>query len=297
MTETDSLDTESARSAFDPEASRVCAFVLGGGGKWGAVELGMLRALVEADIRPDFVLGTSIGAFNGAVFASDPTHAGIAKLDRLWRDVAEQDLLGARLLDRARVLIKLRVAISDPAVLRQLLDEALPVSRIEDLAVPFQCVAAAIERASEEWFTSGPLIDALLASAAVPALFPPVEIGGEHYYDGGLVNSVPVDRAIELGATDVYVLQVGRLESPLRAPEHLYETALISFEIARRHRFGSLRDRSLPGVDVHVLPSGNDVQFDDPRQIKWTDMGDTASLIERAHQASAEYLSNLEKAL
>lgn len=269
------------------------AFVLGGGGRWGAVELGMLKALVDAGIEPDLVLGTSIGAFNGAVFAADPTQAGIDHLEQLWRGVAEQNLLAARPLDRARTLYRTRLAIQDPAPLRELLTEALPVSRIEELAVPFQCVAACIERAAETWFDDGPVVDALMASAAIPALFPPVEIGGELFYDGGLVNSVPLDRAIELGATEVFVLQVGRLEQPLRRPKHFYETALIAFEIARRHRFGTMRDRTIDGVDVHVLPSANDVPFDDPRQAKWTDMGETSALIAGAHAASSDYLTNL----
>jgi len=253
----------------------------------------MLKALVDAGIEPDLVLGTSIGAFNGAVFASDPTDAGITHLEQLWRGVAEQNLLAARPLDRARTLYRTRLAIQDPEPLRELLADALPVDRIEDLTVPFQCVAASIERAAETWFDRGPIVDALLASAAIPALFPPVEIDGELYYDGGLVNSVPLDRAIELGATEVYVLQVGRLEQPLRRPKHLYETALIAFEIARRHRFGSMRDRTIDGVDVHVLPSANEVQFDDPRQARWTDMGETSALVEGAYVASTAYLAAL----
>ncbi len=271
------------------------AFVLGGGGRWGAVELGMLKALVDADIEPDLVVGTSIGAFNGAVFAADPNESGIAHLERLWKSVADQDLLAKRPLDRARTLYRTRLAIQDPEPLRQLLTEALPVERIEELPIPFQCVAASIERAAETWFDRGPLVEALMASAAVPALFPPVEIGGELYYDGGLVNSVPLDRAIELGATEVYVLQVGRLEQPLRRPKHLYETALIAFEIARRHRFGTVRSKTFDGVDVHVMPSANDVQFDDPRQAKWTDMAETSALIEGAYVASVRYLSDLDE--
>jgi len=269
------------------------AFVLGGGGRWGAVEVGMLRALVEAGIVPDLVIGTSIGAFNGAMFAADPTEHGLERIEQMWRDVAGKGLLSASVVDRVRMMARLRVAVQDPAPLRELLERALPVDRIEDLQVPFQCVAASIERVAERWFDSGPIIDPLLASSAVPGLFPPVEIDGQHHYDGGLVNSVPVDRAIELGATEIYVLQVGRLEQPLRPPTRFYETALISFEIARRHRFGSLQDRIPEGVDVHILPSANDVQFDDPRQAKWTDMGETADLIAGAYQASSEYLADL----
>lgn len=268
------------------------AFVLGGGGRWGAVEMGMLRALSEAGIEPDLICGTSIGAFNGAVIAAHPGDEGIELLGRLWHDVIEGDLLADRLVDRARTLFRLRVAIQDTRPLRTLLDDVLAVERIEDLAVPFQCVAASIERAAEHWFSSGPLVDALLASAAVPSLFPPVEIDGEHFYDGGLVNSVPVDRAIELGATEVYVLQVGRLEQPLRPPARVYEPALIAFEIARRHRFNTMRSRHDGAVSIHVLPSGHTVEFDDTRQLRWSDFSASAELIQGAFEASQAYLAD-----
>lgn len=251
----------------------------------------MLRALTDAEIRPDLIVGTSIGAFNGAVYAADPGPAALDALTDLWREVADGDLLGSSVVDRLRALVRLRVALHDQTGLRELLTRALPVERIEQLQVPFQCVAASIERAAEHWFDRGPIVDAVLASAAVPALFPPVAIDGEHYYDGGLVNSVPVDRAVELGATEIYVLQVGRVERPLRPPKHLHETALIAFEIARRHRFGSVRAAEIPGVSIHVLPSANELDFDDRRQLRFADMGDTDALAGRAYDASSAYLA------
>ena len=78
---------------------------------------------------------------------------------------------------------------------------------------------------------------AVLASCAVPGLLPPVEVDGEHYFDGGLVDSIPVGRAVALGASTVYVLHVGRIERPLTVPRRPWEVGLVAFEIARRHRF------------------------------------------------------------
>ena len=95
--------------------------------------------------------------------------------------------------------------------------------------MPFQCVAASIERAAEHWFESGPLVDAVLASAAVPGILPPVAIGNEHFLDGGLVNSIPVGRAVALGATRVFVLQVGRIDRPLSVPKRPWDVARVSF--------------------------------------------------------------------
>ena len=269
------------------------AFVLGGGGRWGAVEVGMIKALDEVGIVPDLILGTSIGAFNGAVIADYPGREGVDRLTGFWEEVTGTDLLQTGFFDRALRVATLKPALHDTSELRRLVEHAIhPETRIEDLHTPFQCVAASIENFAEHWFDSGPLVDAVLASSAVPALFPPVEIDGEHFYDGGLVDSVPLGRAVELGADLVYVLQVGRMESPLRPPERLYEAALISFEIARRHRFVTTM-RNLPeGVEVHLLPTGSPVAWDDRRQLKWKDTGGIEDRMATAYRATLDYLEN-----
>lgn len=266
------------------------AFVLGGGGRWGAVEVGMLQALDEAGVKPELILGTSIGAFNGSVIADDPGPSGVERLTAFWDEVTGADLFGGTLLGKMRSVATLKPALHETSDIRRILERVHGDRLIEDLVIPFQCVAASIERSAEHWFTTGPVVDAVLASSAVPALFPPVEIGGEHFYDGGLVNSVPLARAVELGASVIFVLQVGRVETALRPPERLHEAALISFEIARRHRFATTMEHLPEGIEVHLLPSGNPVAFDDRRQLRWSDTGSTAALIAGAYEASREYL-------
>jgi len=267
------------------------AFVLGGGGRWGAVEVGMIQALHEAGVVPDLILGTSIGAFNGAVIADYPGREGVERLTGFWEEVTGADLFQTSLLDRALRVVTLKPSIHETGELRRIVEHAIhPDTQIEDLHTPFQCVAASIERFTEHWFDRGPLVDAVLASSAVPALFPPVEVEGEHFYDGGLVDSVPLGRAVHLGADVVYVLQVGRIESPLRPPERLYEAALISFEIARRHRFVTTM-RDLPDdVEVHLLPTGSPVAWDDRSQLKWKDTGGIEDRMKTAYRASVAYL-------
>lgn len=268
------------------------AFVLGGGGRWGAVEVGMLQALGDAGIEPELILGTSVGAFNGSVIADDPGSSGVKRLTAFWEEVSGADLFGGTLLGRMKSVATMRPALHETSEIRGILERVHGKDRlIEDLSVPFQCVAASIERSSEHWFTRGPLVDAVLASSAVPALFPPVEIGGEHFYDGGLVNSVPLTRAVDQGASVIFVLQVGRVETPLRPPERLHEAALIAFEIARRHRFATTMGNLPGGVEVHLLPSGNKVPFDDRRQLRFSDTSSTTVLIEGAYRASRDYLS------
>src|SRR5262249_48335697 len=121
--------------------------------------------------------------------------------------------------------------------LRVLLDDAFAGVRIEDLPVRFECVAACIERAVAHWFSRGSVVDAVLASCAVPGLLPPVEVGGEHFMDGGLVSWVPGGRAVAGGATRVFVLRAGGRERPLPPPRGPGEVGLVALEIARRYRF------------------------------------------------------------
>jgi NTE family protein len=275
-----------------PETDFETAFVLGGGGHLGAYEVGMLRALLEAGIKPDLVLGTSVGAINGSVLAADPSSESVARLEELWGGLSSGGVFEASLLTRLGTAARSRTHLYSNATLRRMLEADLPVARIEELTVPFQCVAASIERAAEHWFSRGPLVEAVLASCAVPGLLPPVALDDEHYLDGGLVNSVPVGRAIALGARTIYVLHVGRLEQPLRPPRLPWEVATVAFEIARRHRFA--RDvADLPdGIRVHLLPTGIEAGGSGSWQqyVRYRSFSDTRSRIERAYAASAAYL-------
>ncbi len=269
------------------------AFVLGGGGVLGAGEVGMLRALLEAGITPDLVVGTSVGALNGAFLAADPTVETTVRLAELWsRLSADGGVFSGSLVERAATAVRSRTHLHRRGPLRQLLADHLPVERIEDLQVPFQCVAASIERAAEHWFDSGSLADAVMASTAVPGLLAPVRIGDEHYLDGGLVNSIPVSRAVTLGARTVYVLQVGRIERPLTAPTRPWEVALVAFEIARRHRFAADM-ASLPDTVVaHVLPTGDEVP-EGLKALRYRDVRRVGQRVDRAYAATVDYLQRV----
>ena len=235
--------------------ARRTAFVLGGGGLLGAVEIGMLRALFEYDVRPDLVLGTSIGALNGAIVASDPTPAVVDRLLDLWRKAGESnDVYGDRPWRSVTRAVRSGTHLYDSKPLRDGLLEEFGDTTFADLAVEFQCVAACIERAAEHWFTEGPLVPAVMASAAVPGLLPPARVGDEHFLDGGIVNSIPLGRAVALGAERIFVLQVGRIDRPLKNPRRPWEVARVSFEIARRHRFIRELAEIPDGVECHVLP-------------------------------------------
>jgi NTE family protein len=268
------------------------AFVLGGGGILGAHEVGMLRALSEAGIRPDVVVGTSVGAINGAFVAADPDRAA-ARLTELWQGEALREAFSETLIGRAARLAKSGTHLHSFEPMRRMLAQMLPGDDFADLKLPFQCVAAGIERASAHWFSSGPVVPAVMASCAVPGLLPPVEIGGQHFFDGGLVDSIPVGRAVALGADTVYVLHVGRIERPLAVPRRPWEVGLVAFEIARRHRFHEDMSMLPSDVTVHVLPAGGDKRPPDLSQLKYRDKAKVRVSIERAYTASAAYLAGL----
>jgi NTE family protein len=268
------------------------AFVLGGGGLLGAHEVGMLRALAEANVRPDIVVGTSIGAVNGAFVAADPGGAA-ERLTDLWRGESLRVVFSETLLGRAVRLVRSGTHLHAIEPLRKLLADKLPVSDFDDLRLPFQCVAASIEDATAQWFAKGPLVPAVMASCAVPGLLPPVEIDGRHYFDGGLVDSIPVGRAIALGATTVYVLHTGRIESPLSVPSRPWEVGLVAFEIARRHRFHEEMSALPSNVQVLVLPTGGERLSPGLRQFRYRSRSRVSTSIDRSYAASATYLAQV----
>ncbi|WP_205710944.1 patatin-like phospholipase family protein [Isoptericola sp. BMS4] len=268
------------------------AFVLGGGGVRGAVHVGMLQALLEAGIRPDLVVGTSIGAINGAAVAAEPELPVVDRLVEAWSSSVANEVYGEPWYRQLGRLARSRTHLYDPAALRRVIAGTLGAhTTFEDLRVPLAVVAASIERASEHWFDTGPLVDAVLASASVPGALPPTEIGGEHFVDGGMVNSIPLGEAVRRGATTVYVLQVGRVEEPLTAPTRPADVARVSFEIARRHRYFRELDEARQTATVHVLPSGGALPGDE-RLGAFRRLDSTHRRIAQSLASAREYLAS-----
>jgi len=211
----------------------------------------------------------------------------------MWQGEELRLAFSEKLWGRAARLVRSGTHLHSLEPLRRVLASALPGAGFSDLELPFQCVAASIEGATARWFSSGPVVPAVMASCAVPGLLPPVEIDGVHYFDGGLVDSIPVGRAVALGATTVYVLQVGRIESPLAVPRRPWEVGLVAFEIARRHRFHEEMSSLPDHVRVHVLPTGGDQPAPGLKQFRYRDRAKVGLSIERAYAASASYLAAL----
>ena len=266
---------------------RPVAFVLSGGGNLGAVQVGMLRALVERGIRPDLVLGCSVGALNGAAFAADPTPAGVGRIESLWRELESDDIMPSGWMPTSVQLARKGSSLHGNEGLKATIDKGVHAETFDELTLPFECVATSIEPVGERWFSQGPLKRAILASSALPAVFPVVDIDGVPHFDGAVVNDVPVSRAVELGARTLYVLHVGNLDRPWLEPRRPLDVAIQAYWIARKHRLSRDLAALPPYVELVMLPRGelSDLRFDDFTR--------TEELINQAYGATAAHLDAL----
>ncbi len=181
-------------------------FVLSGGGNLGALQVGMLYALVESGLRPGMIVGTSVGAINGAFLASRPDLPGITEIGRLWSSLRRRDVLG---LDLGTLVGGFRGKprhLFDSSHIRHILDTFVAFRRLEDAPIPLTVVATELATGEAVALNEGDVTTALLASSAVPLLLPAVEIDGRLLVDGAVAADVPLDQALALGARDIYVL-------------------------------------------------------------------------------------------
>ena len=185
---------------------RPVGYVLGGGGSLGAVQVGMLQALGERHVPPDIVAGTSVGSLNGVVLAMDPKSAA-NRLSHLWPRLTRERVFPGGLLAQARTLQHTRTHLFPSGGLTTVITDFIGADvTFADLALPFAAVAMDIATARAHVLQDGPLRPALLASSAIPGIFPPVELGSVRLYDGGLVANVPMRQAVAMGARSLVVL-------------------------------------------------------------------------------------------
>lgn len=229
------------------------AFVLAGGGSLGAVQAGMLAELIGADIRPDFIVGVSAGAINGAFLAHDPTPATIDLIAGLWRSVTTRQALGLSW----RTLFSMlgaRGHIANARGLRTILERELPYRSIEDAGIALHIVAADESNGTEVLLSHGNLIEAVLASTAIPGVFAPVVINGRTLVDGALVNATPIAAAVRLGATRIIVLPCGFTCVGKAVPRHALGRAMHAITLLGAHQLRQDFERFAPTVSLRLVP-------------------------------------------
>ncbi|GAB2756492.1 patatin-like phospholipase family protein [Nocardioides salsibiostraticola] len=259
------------------------ALVLSGGANLGAAQVGMLTALQEGGVRPDLVIGTSVGALNGSWVAAN---APLDELGNLWRSMRRGQVFPA---DPLRGLLGF-AGRSDHLVsdrgLRKLLRENLRFERLEDAPVPFHVLATDVLTGLGVLFSDGPAAEAILASTAIPGVLPPVPIEGRHYMDGGVVNNTPISYAVELGADTVWVLATGYSCSLHRPPRAALGMALHAVTLMIHQRLSIDVEHYADAVDLRVVPPLC------PISVAPTDFSQADDLIRRAYQHTSDWLAS-----
>lgn len=263
------------------------AIVLSGGGSAGAAQAGMLTALVEAGIRPDLVVGCSVGALNGTYLAIDPTPERLVELGDLWRGLSPRDVFGSNALRRALNLVARRDHLCSPQALRRLVREWIPVADLADTAVPMHVITTDLHTGRAAWWTAGDTETVLAASACLPGLFPPVALGGSRHVDGGVSDGVPVSRAVELGARTVWLLDVTS-DDPLPAGRRMsaLDVLLRSFTISRGVRTNSVLSTD-DRVTVHHL------RIPEIGHVDVRDFSRSAELVDVGYQTAKAFVEAL----
>jgi NTE family protein len=243
----------------------------------------MLAELTARGIRPDHVYGASVGAVNAAAYCGDPTMAGVEHLANIWLSVVGEDVF-----PRSRVHGPWKFFQHVPAAhsnrgLRRIVERGLRFERLEEAVVPLDIVATSLVDGSERWLTEGPAVEAILASAAIPAVLPPVALDGDLLVDGGVVNNVPISRALAHGATRIYVLLCGPLQFRPKPPTRPVETLVTAFFVGVHSRFVRELAQLPPGVEVIVF-SGTEPSTD------YRDFSASASLMDAGRNEVATVL-------
>ena len=263
------------------------AFVFSGGGPLGALQVGALKALYEHDVRPDLAVGTSVGALNATWVAFDPTPEGILRLEDSWLRMKDTDLFpgGGRFkASWARMLVRGN-RIYENTGIRRMIETSLGRPRFEDAQIPLAVTATDLETGAEKVFSSGDIVEPLLASTAMPSIFPPVPIRGRNYIDGGVANNVPIAPAVEMGGKTVYVMDAtshSRQRRPLNRP---IDYLLHAFTLARGQRFSLESQHFSDKVRLVVLPSPWLDFF-----VPFASMEHTPKLIEMAYVETKRFL-------
>src|SRR6202171_1633754 len=268
-----------------PQGNGQTAFVLSGGGSLGAVQVGMLQALTEGGILPDLLIGTSVGAVNAAWIGGCPDHQGALRLGAIWRGLRRQDIFPLSPWSSARGLLGRSNHVISNTNLRDVLVKHMPYERLEQAAVPIHVITTELKTGRSVLMSSGPAVPALLASTAIPGIFPPVTIGRREFIDGGVANHTPIAAAIELGAARIFVLPVGypwlrqeptnALGMALHALARFIEQKLDAEVAAYRH-----------AADVQVLPT-----LDGPT-VSPADFSHTEELMTRGYRTCRRYLAS-----
>ncbi|MEQ1440051.1 patatin-like phospholipase family protein [Fontimonas sp. SYSU GA230001] len=262
------------------------AWILAGGGSLGAVQVGSLQALIAAGLCPDLVVGASVGAINAAYLAGRPDSAGMEALASIWRGLRRQDVFPLSWIDGLRTALGRRSYLISPSALGRVIDAALPYARLEKAAIPIHVVATDLLTGEAVSLSEGSARTALLASAAIPSVFPAVTHQGRTLIDGGVTSNTPIAEAIALGAERLIVLPTGFSCASDDRPQSAWAMALHAINLLIMRQL--VRDVALHGqrAEIVIVPPLC------PLAVNVFDFDHGAELIDRARDATAQWLDH-----
>lgn len=268
------------------------AFVFSGGAAYGATQVGMLKALLEAGIAPDMVVGTSVGALNGTRFAADPSGA-VDDLTEVWGSMSSKGVFGGKTkvgaaFNAARNgLRNNNAALCSPNALRSLIDTRISAENLEDLTTPTAIVVTDAQIGQPKLLTRGKVGPALQASSALPGVFPPVKIDGCFYVDGGVSANVPIRQAIAFGAKSVVVLDATPVSMPGTVPTSVINSVLHASMIMLRNQRADAVEELMGRYPILQIPRVT------PSTQSSFDFKNSAQLIEIGYSNTQVFLEQL----
>jgi NTE family protein len=261
------------------------ALVLSGGGSLGAVQVGMLQALTARGVEPDLLIGTSVCALNAAYVAGHgATASSLDGLAAIWTRLRRRDVFPLQPARLSAAVLGWTPSLCPNGALRRLVREHVGFARLEDSAIPLHVVATDVASGEEVLLSDGDAVDAVLASAAIPAVFPSIRIAGRDLIDGGVADNAAVSQAVSLGADVVYVLPTGYACSLDKPPAAPLASALQALTLLIEQRLILEVAHYAELVDVRVLPPLC------PLSVSSTDFRHGAHLIDRARTAAGHWL-------
>lgn len=263
------------------------ALVFSGGVSLGSIQVGMLRAVMEAGIQPDLLVGSSAGALNAAFMAHDYSHQQLEQLADIWAHLRRQDVFGRLNVRRLLKVFSGGSSLATADALQKLIASHAPRS-YADLSASLAVIATDFHSGKEAVFQSGDLRRHLLASTAIPVVFPPVAIDGRLYADGSVAAHVPLLPAQNLGARTLVVLDVGFTCEMKESPQSLLDNALHAFSLMLHRQATGLLTGLNPDLTVVYLPAPC------PIDVPAYDFSFATTLMDAGYETASGFLNTLQ---
>jgi len=229
------------------------AFVLAGGGSFGAIQVGMMHALAKHGVTPDMVVGSSVGALNGAYYAGDPTLKGVLQLETIWRGLSRHDVFPINWRTLLGFLWRRDFLISHDGI-RKLIEDHLPYRNLQEAKLPLHIVTTNIVSGDSVVLSEGSAAEAIVASTAIPGAFAPVHYRNFYLVDGAISANTPISIAVRKGANRLIILPTGHACAAEAPPVGAVGNALHALTLLISRQLISELEGIDPGIEYYVVP-------------------------------------------